>query len=322
MRRATSLAATAILTALLAGGAATAHAARIADPAAAWDGTTVTVEYGEYWTLSATATDVPADLGPWTASGSLSGVPSGYAPTFSAYEAGAQTVYGSIGPAAGARPLPAGTYSATLSFAGTGGSPIAPPGPATVTVAPAALTMTLAVNADPSNTANTIISAELVGAFRDNFFTTSFAEGPLTPAGTWNIRVTDEGGAVVHEVSADRTDTDDNLGFSSYWPGVAPGQYTVRGTFTPTGPSAQNFTITQPSEVAYTAAPAPGATSTAAPAPPAPPASSQDAGSTLPAWIPVAAGVLSAGLLALLILQIIRLRRLSADPGAARGSEA
>jgi hypothetical protein len=181
--------------------------------------------------------------------------------------------------------------------------------------------MDLAVNADPSNTANTIISAELVGAFRDNFFTTSFAEGPLTPAGTWNIRVTDENGAVVHEVSADRTDTDDNLGISSYWAGVAPGRYTVRGTFTPTGASGQNFSVTQPSEVAYTAAPAPGATSTAAPAPPAPPASGEQAGSSLPAWIPLVAGILSTGLLALLIVQIVRLRRLSTGPVAAQGSE-
>ncbi|MGE3448610.1 MAG: hypothetical protein AB7H92_13640, partial [Microbacteriaceae bacterium] len=45
------------------------------------------------------------------------------------------------------------------------------------------------------------------------------------------------------------------------------------------------------------------------PAPPAPPPASAAAGLTLPVWIPLIAGILSAGLLALLVVQNVRLRR-------------
>lgn len=297
------------------GGAIAAQAATDDDPVLTWDSTTRTAEYGEYWSLSATLTNTLNQYGPWNVSGTLGGSPSGYAASYSSYSPLPDTVYGFMNPAESGRPLPAGTYTATMTMAGTGslvgpaGTPYTTTSPATLTITPAALTVVLTVSADPSNASNAIVSGTLTGAFRDNFYTTSFAEGPLTPAGTWRLEVTDENGDVVHEVDVDRADTDDILGVSSYWSGVAPGTYTVRATFTPAGASSTNFTITQAGPVTYTAAPAPGATSTAAPAPPAPPPSPEASGMTLPGWIPLVAGVLSAGLLALLVVQIVRLRR-------------
>jgi hypothetical protein len=295
-----------------AGGAGTAQAAmRISDPTITWDATSTTAEYGEYWTLSAVVTDAAVADGAWTASGTLSGVPSGYATSFSAFPSDATTVLAYVAPAADARPLPAGSYTANLtmtSYDGTGPAFNAPSA-ATLTITPAALGMTLSVTPDPSNPTNAIISTALTGPFRNNFFTITDPQGPLPPVGSWRIVVTDEGGQTVYDDEIERTDTQDVMGASSYWSDVSPGTYTVKASFTATGGAASNFAITAPAPVTYTAAPAPGSTSTATPAPPAPPPAADDAGMTLPAWIPLVAGVVTAGLIALLIVQIVRLRR-------------
>jgi hypothetical protein len=326
MRSAAQAAAAAVLALLATGGGATAAQAAVADdPGTTWDTASVTTEYGEYWALSATSPNAGFLFGPWKVTGSLSGAPSGYAVNAFGYET-LPGVYSSIlQPASDGRPLPAGTYTGTITLTESDGTgPAYPSPPATLTVAPAALTVALAVTADPSNPSNAIVSAALTGAFRDNFYTTTFAEGPLTPAGAWRIEVTGEDGEVVHELDATRADTDDIMAVSTYWSDVAPGAYSVRATFTSSGASAQNFAITQAQAVTYTAAPAPGATSTATPAPPAPPPAADESGLTLPGWIPLVAGVLSAGLLALLIVQIVRLRRSGAQGAAfaAQGSDA
>ena len=306
--RLTAAAALALL--MTAGGAVAARAAASDDPGTTWDAPSTSAEYGEYWQLSATAPNGDASFGPWTASGTLSNTPSGYAPSFTVFQSDPGTLVAYAGPQIGGRPLGAGTYTATLTLTENNGTgPSYTSGPATVTITPAALTMTLHVVADPSNPANAIISSELTGSFRENFFTASYPDGPLGPAGTWTITATDENGDVVHEATVDRPDTSDLMGVSSYWSDVPPGTYTVRAAFTTSGAAAGNFAITAPNPVTYTAAPAPGATSTASPAPPAPPPTPGDAGMTLPGWIPLIAGILSAGLLALLIVQIVRLRR-------------
>ena len=317
MRRTHRLAAAVMLLAIAqtTGGALSAQAATMDDPGTTWETASVTAEYGSYWELTA---DAPSALAifEWEVTGTMSGVPSGYAPTVSSYRPAPEslTVYVQPGPG---RPLSVGTYTATVTlteFSGTGTAYTSPP--ATLKITPAALATTLRVTADPSNPANAIISTELTGPFRDFFFTSTYAEGPLSPAGTWHITATDESGEVVHEVTTTRADTDDVMALSSYWSDIPPGAYVVRATFTPSGASAQNFAITDPAAVNYAAAPAPGATSTATPAPPAPPAASDDSGLTLPAWIPLIAGVLSAGLLALVIVQIVRLRRVTAPQGS------
>jgi hypothetical protein len=309
MRLARRLAAAGAL-ALLMTAAAAAQAAVADDPGTAWDAPSVSAEYGEYWQLSATAPNGEATFGPWTASGTLSNTPSGYVPSFTAFQSDPSTVVAYAGPQIGGRPLGAGTYTATLTLTEANGTgPSYTSGPATLTITPAALTMTLTVIADPSNPSNAIISSELTGSFRDNFFTASYPDGPLGPAGTWKITATGEDGEVAHEATVERPDTSDIMGVSSYWSDVAPGSYVVSATFTPSGSAAGNFAITAPADVTYTAAPAPGATSTATPAPPAPPATADDTGMTLPGWVPLVAGVVSAGLLALTIVQAVRLRR-------------
>jgi hypothetical protein len=321
MRRATSLAAGAILTALLGGGAALSAQAAPAEPppyTLVFDQTSATFTYGDYWYLQATAAGAGLAMAPFAVTGSLTGAPSGYAPTYTTYltNGNADSV-AFIGASATERPLPAGSYTASLTlspFDGAAEGATTNP-PATITIAPAALTVVLQAQADPSNPANAIVSARFTGPFLDNYFTSSDPTTPLTPAGTWKIEVTDADGQVAHEFSAQRIDTDAVLATSTYWPDVAAGEYTIRASFATTGASSQNFSITDATPITYTASPAPGATSTASPAPPAPPAA-DDAGLTLPLWIPLLAGVFSAGLLALLIVQIVRLRRAGAPAGA------
>jgi hypothetical protein len=305
---------------VLGGAAGGAQATPAEDPPFTLVMTTpsVSVEYGQPWYLEAHSAEAGNVFGEFTGSGTLSGTPAGYVPLTGAYkpDAGSTNVY--MAPAANTRTLPAGAYQATLTMTGfaTSVSATAP-----LTISPAALGITLAVAADPSNPANAIVSARFTGSFADTFFSTADPSGPVTPAGTWTIRVTDGDGVVANEFTADRTDQDDILGVSSYWSDVPPGEYTATAAFTPAGDSAGNFAITDAAPVAYSAAAAPGSGSTAPPAPPAPPAT-ESAGMALPLWVPIAAGVLSAGLLALLIVQIVRLRRAgvaAAVPAAPRG---
>jgi hypothetical protein len=326
MRRATSLGAAAILAAILSGGAAlSAHAAPAEPPpyTLVFDQTTATFTYGDYWYVQATATGAGLAMAPFVVTGSLTGAPSGYTPSVSTYltNGNADSV-AYIGASASERPLPAGSYIASLTlspFNGAAeGSTTNPT--ASIIIAPAALTVALQAQADPSNPANAIVSARFTGPFLDNYFTSSDPTTPLTPAGTWKIEATDAEGQVVHEFSAARIDTDAVLATSTYWPDVPAGEYTIKASFTTTGASSQNFTITDATPITYTASPAPGATSTASPAPPAPPAS-EDAGLTLPLWIPLVAGVFSAGLLALMIVQIVRLRRAGIPAGTTDGPE-
>jgi hypothetical protein len=298
---------------LFSGAAAGSAGAAKLDPpyTLAFATTAYTFEYGQYWFLEAHSPEGNSlAFGNFTAEGTLSGTPSGYTPTVGAYSPDISTTNAYMTPSTTARPLPPGDYEATLSiraFDGAG-EPATTPTPAHLTITPAALGITLQVVADPSNPANAIIAARFTGAFVDTFFSTSDPAAPLSPAGTWRILVEDADGEIAHEFSADRADDDDILAVSTYWSDVPPGAYTARAAFTPAGASADTFTISDASPVPYTAAAAPGSGSTAPPAPPAPPPS-EDAGMTLPLWIPIVAGVLTAGLLALMIVQIVRLRR-------------
>ncbi|MEO5921908.1 MAG: hypothetical protein ABIQ01_12275 [Pseudolysinimonas sp.] len=300
------------LTAVLMGGGAAgaAHASQADDPTITFDTASQTVQYGQYWYFQATAQPAP---GPdfWQAvEAAITPAPSGYAVEFSSYKVDEQTVAAYVSPQPGARPLPPGTYTTTVTLgdqSGGGVRRITTP-PASLTIEPAPLGVDLRIGPDPSNPANAIVSARFTGEFVDNYFSSTDPTAGLTPAGAWKLSVSDADGQVVHELSQNREAGDDVLGVSSYWSDVPPGSYTATATFTPSGASAQNFVITQPAPATFAPAPQPGTTSTAAPAPPAPPAS-EDAGLTLPGWIPILAGVLTAGLLALMIVQIVRLRR-------------
>lgn len=296
---------------LLSSTAAGAEAAQMDPPyTVAFATTSYTYEYGEYWFLEAHSPEGSLAFAEFTASGELTGTPSGYTPATDAYHPDGMTENAWMAPSTTSRPLPAGSYSATLTIRGFNGAgePATTDTPASLTINPAALGMVLQVIADPSNPSNAIVSARFTGNFVDTFFSTSDPLSPLSPAGTWTIRVSDADGQVAHEFTAERTGEDDVLAVSDYWSDVPPGEYTARATFTPSGESTTNFTFSDASPVTYAAAAAPGSGSTAPPAPPAPPPA-EDGGMTLPLWIPIAAGVLTAGLLALMIVQIVRLRR-------------
>lgn len=311
-RRIMGLVAVAASVLLFSGAAAgSAGAAKLEPPyTVAFTTTEYTVEYGEYWFLEALSPEGNIALSPFAAEGTLTGAPSGYAPTVDAYAPDSMTTIAYMAPSSTSRPLPAGAYTATISIRAFSGAaePATTPTPANLTITPSALGITLQAIPDPSNPGNAIISARFTGRFVDAFFSTSDTLAPLTPAGTWRILVQDAEGEPAHELQADRSDDDDVLAVSSYWSDVPPGEYTVLAAFTPSGASADNFTISDATPVSYTATAAPGSGSTAPPAPPAPPATEQ-VGMTLPLWIPLVAGVLSAGLLALMIVQIVRLRR-------------
>jgi hypothetical protein len=302
----------ALVAAAMTGGAAGAAygAATDTDPQFTFDSTSLTIEYGQGWYLQATARAADSPEMWQATAGTVAGAPSGYAPIWSSFEVDSTTVIAYLAPADGARPLPAGTYSGTLELkinAGAGPDTATTP-PATLTVTPAALGIDLKVGSDPSNPANAIVSARLTGDFADNYIPSSEPTAGLSPAGTWTISISDADGEVAHEFTANRSAGDDVLGVSSYWSDVPPGVYTARATFTLSGESAENFTVTQPSPLTFSPTPQPGATSTATAAPPAPPAA-PDSGLTLPGWIPIAAGILTAGLIALAVVQIVRLRK-------------
>lgn len=282
----------------------------------AWDSPgQLTVEYGSFWSFSATAPNTPLSVGPWDGSATMSDAPGGYTPsTFVNWDASNCTtyVYASTGEG---RPLPAGEYTVTAEVhptaeptATTTTSP-----PARLNVVPAELTVRAAASPDPSNPRNAIVSAELTGewaeTFRTYFGTTTSETAPYTPAGSWSIRVRSSDGTVVHEATASRTSDDDILGFSSFWADAREGEYTVTASFAPTGASAANFAITESAPVTLTVVgPAPGEGPTASPAPSAPP-SIESTGVTLPLWIPLAAGILTAGLLAFATVQLVRTLR-------------
>ncbi len=303
-RRTRYLTGAAVVGLLLTGTAAgAAIAAPSVDVHPTFTTSNATLEYGTPWYFEATASDANTSLGEFTGTGTLTGAPSAYAPSIGAYRVDTDTVNAYMAPSSTARPLGVGTYTVSLGLVDELDPPTtsSTPAPAQLTITPAALGISLSITADPSNPANAIVAARFTGPFADNFFSTVDPVGPLTPAGTWTIRVSDADGEVAHELSQDRAAEDDVLGISSYWSDVPPGEYTARATFTPSGESADNFTIADATTVTYTAAAAPGSGSTAPPAPPAPPAT-EEAGMTLPMWVPIVAGVLTAGLLALVIV--------------------
>lgn len=310
------VAAAAVAAALMTGGAAgAASGAVMDDPVFAFDTPSVTVEYGQYWYVQATAHNAPGPMFWQATEATLTGAPSGYAADFGSYKVDEQTVVAYINPQLGTRPLTPGTYTTSITIGDQegGGALRVTTAPGTLTVQPAPLGIDLKIGPDPSNAANAIVSARFTGAFVDNYFSSADPQSGLSPAGAWAITVTDADGQTVHEFSQDREAGDDVLAVSSYWSDVPPGDYSANATFTPTGDSAENFTVTQPAPAAFASAAAPGGTSTATPAPPTAP-ESESVGMTLPAWIPVVAGVLTAGLIALMVVQIVRLRRIGRTP--------
>jgi hypothetical protein len=287
-------------------------------PAVAFADTSASSVYGDSWYFQATAVNCYGVVGPWTGTGTISGAPAAALSVSSYWDSDAATTTVDLYPAGTGRPLSVGSYTFSAKVDSGAGGTYTVPQPARLTITPAPLSVQARVAADPSNPRNAIITAWLAGDFADNYSdywgSTSEAWSPLTPAGSWKIEVKDSRGSVVKTVSAQRADTDDSFALSSYWLDVPAGQYTASATFTTSGATSADFTVSAGSPFAYTApGPAPADSPTASAPPKAPPAITP-VGSALPLWIPVAAGLLTAALLALLIVQIVRVVRLRRPP--------
>ncbi len=289
-------------------------AAAMADdrPIVFTDPTTVELEYGQYWSFDLLAQDDPGPYYADTVVLSGAGIPSGYTPYY----------YGSIGAGMSTiahitvsdtlRPLNAGTYQITATISDDypyddGSYTWTTTSPATLKINPAKIGAELRVVADPSNGENAIVTARFTGRFVDDYYSSTFDTAPLSPAGVWKITLADADGTVVTERSIERTAGDDVLATSFYFTDGEPGeQYTATAAFTPSGTSATNFSMTQPADFAYTAADVqrPTPTSTATAAAVEPPAPSSDF--ALPLWALIAAGVLGAGLIALVAVFAVR----------------
>jgi hypothetical protein len=303
----------ALSAAIALGGAVSAQAI---DPGLTWDGaTTQTVPYGAYWQFSATGHTADSVASPWTARVGFSGGPSGYTPDSGAYQLDMQTVPVFISAQSGAPVLDVGEYEITLALVDVGSVEYPAPSPVTLVVRPAALALEVRVVPDPSNPRNAIVSTRFTGDDVQNLLDQYTAPG--TPEGTMTVELRDADGQVVQTFTAER-DADDRVFASSfYWQDVPAGEYTATAAFALTGGGAANFDISDAAPAAFTAAgPQPGSTSTATPAPSAP--ATANVGPTVPLWAPIALGVVAAGLIALIVVQGVRLARLR-RPVAATG---
>lgn len=297
------------------------------NPAIAFDDLNPDFAYGDGWYANAVAVNTDQVTSPWTGTGAISGASADSLGVSTYWDSAAWTTSITLYPTSGGRPLPAGSYSLTASVMNGGHETFTVPQPARLTITPAKLGVEVRIAADHSNPRNAIITARFTGPFVESFAeswgTTSTPSAPLTPAGTWTIEVKNAGGTVVENKTIPRADTEDAFATSLYWLDAPAGDYTATAKFVTTGASSGNFRVTDGAPFPFTApGPAPLDAPTASPAPTAPPVI-EPAGSVLPLWIPAVAGLISAGLLALLIVQIVRTMRLRRAPAvpAAPGTE-
>ncbi len=283
--------------------------------------TSLTVEYGQSWSIPV-YTDfnffgkiVVNDAAVVTSTST----PAGYAPSvyFSPPYNGAT---GQLYAPYEFDPLAAGTY--TFSITGTyddfgdvysGSTPTA----ATLKIEKAKLGIDLRVLADKSNGDEAIVTAKFTGRFIDEYSSSYFDGVALSPAGTWHITIKDEDGEIAAESTVERAAGDDVLATSFYWPDAEPGkQYTASADFTPSGASANNFSVSPAQKFAYTAPdpqrPELSSTATTKPDSNLP----ESTGLGLPLWLLVVVIIIIIGLGAVVTLLSVRLsRRPSASTG-------
>lgn len=301
-----------------------AAAARAADEPAeiSFTTTSATIEYGQYWSFPLEC-DFTFWITVYQAGGEAPGntaitsssVPSGYEPSL-ALNSPYVGYPGYLSAPYDVAPLGAGTYTFSVGGTGTDGTNTftgETPTPATLTVEKAKLGIELRVLADPANPAAAIVTARFTGRFVDEYQSSFFPGSAKSPAGTWNITITDKDGAVATERSVERAAGDDVLATSFYWADADAGeQYFASATFTPEGVSAANFAVTQATDFPYTAAeanrPVPSSTATGTPDASLPEAT----GFGLPLWLLIVGGVLALGLAALVTVFSVRMSRRSA----------
>ena len=288
--------------------------------------TSLTLEYGQYWSFPLTAdNDFVWELyAPQHYEINSTGVRSGYAPTLNIFnQTGANN--GILLAPYDVAPLIAGNYSFTIN--GTfddgantwhGETPI----PAGLTVTPAQLGLELRVITDPNNVAAAVISTKFTGRFVDEFAPSNTPGAALSPAGSWKVILKDSEGTTALEHTIDRAAGDDTLATSFYWAGAKPGTvYTATATFTPSGTSAANFQVAPATAFSYTAGdasrPVPTSTATVIPVDTLPDA----APLSLPLWLVILLGIATAGLIALVVVLALKIHNTQAVGKAVHGVE-
>lgn len=272
--------------------------------------TSATIEYGQYWSFPlASDYDCMAVLyEPGYLAVTTTGAGS-YAPQLSMYYSGSGSA-GYVQAAYEQAPLGAGTYTFSVSGVSPDSQGCQTPTPATLKIEKAKLGVELRVLADPSNGDAAIVTAKFTGRFVDEYSSSFFPGSAQSPAGTWNITLKGADGEVATERSVERAAGDDVLATSFYWADAEPGeQYTASASFTPSGASANNFTIGAAQNFAYTAPesarPVPTSSATAKPDASLPEAT----GFGLPLWALILVIVLIVALGALVTILSIRLSR-------------
>ncbi|BDZ44335.1 hypothetical protein [Naasia aerilata] len=278
----------------------------------------VSIEYGEPWglTLSSIATascygcdttvtllvDGDAAASTWGTAGTRSyGTSQSY---FSSYQVD--------------EPLSAGEHELTATVAGNQfglelfGQTAEP---ATITVAPAALAVDLRVETDPIHSANAVVTARLAGHFIESLVPRQYDDQedshqpPMLPAGTWSVSIADASGAAVYTQETPVEAGGDPY-LTQYWKDVPAGTtFTASASFTPSGDTADDFTVTNAENASYTS---PAATTVVAPVdePDAVEPTASTAGPSVPLWVAAAAGLVGlSGLLAILLTLLLVRRR-------------
>lgn len=140
--------------------------------------------------------------------------------------------------------LGSGTFSVTAEFVpasgeGVNGSRTATP--ATLVIAPLAVTAAAVITADPAVSASPVISASLTGPY------VSAREG--APAGEWSFSVTDEDGEETFSAVIAQAEGAKEAILVSVDTQLARGTtYTLTSTFTPADSLAAGLTVTQPED--------------------------------------------------------------------------
>ena len=267
------------------------------------------VEYGEQWYFTATATPTLMATGPWSGSATMHSAPSGYAAQVSSYQDAAYTTtYVYVNQSYDLAPLAPGSY--TVDATVTNGTDSATTtAPARLTVVPAKLGVELRVLSDANNPDGAIVTARFTGRFVDEYGSSFYPGSALSPEGTWKISLIDTDGQVATERSIERRAGDDVLATSFYWQDPEPNaKYVAKATFTVSGTSAGNFDVAPAADFPFTSSdesrPVPTSTATAAAPAPLPEVSDF----SLPLWALILGGVLIAGLAALVIVFLVKLR--------------
>jgi hypothetical protein len=273
----------------------------------------LSLEYGVPWAFEATAEGTTYMAGSWTTTVDFHGGPAGYEPDSYSYmpETGRITTVSVYTP--GTLPaLKVGSYTidVTVSTDGLGGSTGTTTTPASLTVTPAPLGIELRVLPDPNNSEAAIVSAAFTGRFVDEYQPSFYPSSAVSPGGEWHIALKDSTGEVAVERNVERAAGDDALATSFYWADAEPGEeYSATATFTPTGSSNANFSVSPATTFTFTAGessrPVPSSTAAAEPASDLP----EPTGFAAPLWLVILVSILIAGLGALVTVLSVRLRK-------------